>query len=118
MHVGALAGILVVRRRAFHHLHFKLHGQLFGRIAGGVVARSATASCGESHVVATDWHRHHHSRFENCAFGVNPPEPNRALCGGIEQTDDPEDNSRNCGGGRDRQNPRPDDPPRHSPAYG
>jgi hypothetical protein len=38
MDVGALAGILAVGWRSFDHFHFKLYRQLFGRIAGGIVA--------------------------------------------------------------------------------
>ncbi len=63
VHVGALAGILVVRRRAFHYLHFKLQGQLFGRIAGGIVA-SLVFQLAAQHVFAGHdvGQRPHHNR--------------------------------------------------------
>src|SRR5207245_5119773 len=39
MHVWVLGGILAVWGRTFYDLDFKLHRELFRRIAGGVVTR-------------------------------------------------------------------------------
>ena len=42
MHVRALRGIGVVRGRFFYDLHFKTHGDSFGRKAGGIIAGLVT----------------------------------------------------------------------------
>jgi uncharacterized membrane protein len=42
VHVRALGGVCMMRRRFFYDLHFKTHGDGFGRKAGGVVAGLVT----------------------------------------------------------------------------